>query len=56
MMNKKAPRNVTINFEIIPIGITIKVSPVNSNSSNNTKTYHFLHSNLDCARVFKHQC
>ena len=34
MMNKKAPRNVTTNFEIIPIGITIKVSPINSNSSN----------------------
>ncbi len=55
-MNKKTPGNVTTNFEIIPIGITIKVSPVNSNSSNNKEDYCFLHSNLDCARVFKHQC
>jgi len=40
-MNKKAPRNVTTNFEIIPIGITIKVSPLNSNPSKNKKVLTF---------------
>jgi len=33
-INKNAPGNVTTNFEIIPIGIIIKISPLNSNPSN----------------------